>query len=151
EKMFQREVDSAPGNVNGYVNLGLTYFFMGRKEDSFRMMEKSITVKPTAEAYSNIGEFYFYQGKYADAANFYRKAAELQPNNYLFWGNLGDAYRFAPGHSQDALDSYQRAISLISDQIKINPNDPQLRASRAQYYAKANQPKEALEEADQVE
>src|SRR5262249_43571218 len=85
EKMFQREVDSAPGNVNGYVNLGLTYFFMGRKEDSFRMMEKSITVKPTAEAYSNIGEFYFYQGKYADAANFYRKAAELQPNNYLFW------------------------------------------------------------------
>src|SRR5262249_19729271 len=45
----------------------------------------------------------------------------------------------------------QRAISLISDQIKINPKDPQLRASRAQYYAKANQPKEALEEADQVE
>src|SRR5204863_148369 len=35
--------------------------------------------------------------RYADSAAQFEQAVQLDSKNYIFWGNLGDAYYWAPG------------------------------------------------------
>ena len=50
--------------------------------------------------------------KSADLAAF-EKAVELSANSYLYWGNLGDGYRWASGRRGEAAAAYRRASELI--------------------------------------
>jgi serine/threonine protein kinase len=49
-------------------------------------------------------------GQYEEAIAPLEKAVQLAANRYLYWGNLGDAYRWAPGHKPKAREAFARAI-----------------------------------------
>ena len=146
EKMFHRVVDLTPDNTRGYSNLGALYHLMGRYQEATRMLERSVTLEPNSDGYTNLGTLYFFLGRYADAVPVMEKAAQLAPSEFLPWGNLADAYRWAPGMTGKAAPAYRKAIELAETQLAVNPNDFQIRASIAVYQAKLGNRDPALKE-----
>ncbi len=144
EKMFRRVVELTPDNTRGYSNLGALYHLMGRYREATRMLERSVQLEPNSDGYTNLGTLYFFLGRYADAVPVMEKAAQLAPTQFLPWGNLADAYRWAPGMTGKAAPAYQKAIELAEKQLEVNPNDFQIRASIAVYQAKLGNKNPAL-------
>ena len=66
----------------------------------------------------------------------FEKAVELSANSHLFWGNLGDGYRWAPGRRADAPTAYRRASELIQQQMAKKQGDSDLESRHAVYLVK---------------
>ena len=86
-------------------------------------------------AISNIGTLYFYEGNYADSAAMFERAVGLAEGDYSKWGNLADAYYWAEGRRDESAEAYRRAIELAEEKLAVNPNDVDVNASVAWYYA----------------
>ena len=130
-----------PDQQRGYNNLGSMYLQMGRYDDALAVFLASIAKEPaqpysTAQAYSNVGTANYFLGRYEDAANAFEKATELAPTIYLYWANLGDAYRWIPNATARANISYDRAIQLADGELKVNPTATTIRARMAVCLAK---------------
>ncbi|HEY6140502.1 MAG TPA: protein kinase [Thermoanaerobaculia bacterium] len=149
-RMFEKVVQLVPDNLVGYNNLGAVYTHMGRYEDAITVFSRSIRTKPTAQANISLGTCYYYLGRYSDAAAAYEKATVLAPHRYLPWANLADAYRWSPGSEQRAPDVYQKAISLLQDELRVNPSDQMLRGKLAECLAKQGKKEEARTEIDRA-
>jgi tetratricopeptide (TPR) repeat protein/tRNA A-37 threonylcarbamoyl transferase component Bud32 len=145
---FVRKV--TPDNVNVLRNLAAAYYFLGRHDEAASSLQRALEVRPSAPTYTNLGTIRFFQGRYADAVAAFEKAVELSANNYLYWGNLGDGYRWASGRRTEAAGAYRRASELIKVQIAQKPQDPDLRTREALYLIKMGDTKAALAEIDTV-
>src|SRR5579862_232033 len=146
EPVFRKYTELAPDNSSGYQNLGAVYHLMGRPDDAAVMLKKSLAIKPSARGYTNLGTLYFFEGHYSDAVPLMEKAVEMERTNYVYWGNLGDAYRWAPEFKDRAAEAYREAIRLAEEQPGTDRNDANLCASLAAYYAKLPDTARALSE-----
>jgi tetratricopeptide (TPR) repeat protein len=79
-------------------------------ESAVTLFQRALEKDPNAS--SNLATAYFQMHRYADSAVQFEKAVQLDPKNYLSWGNLGDAYYWSPGRRTEAADAYGRAIAL---------------------------------------
>ena len=135
EQMFEQVTRLQPDNVRGYSNLGAMQILEGRYADAIPNFQRAVAISPSADAYSNLGTAHFYTRSYADAAGAYAKAAELDPQNYLIQGNLGDCYYWMPGRRSAANDFYRKAIALAVGEARVNPRDASLPIKLAKYHA----------------
>jgi len=145
---FSQVVSLAPDSFTGYYNLGAVRVMQGKYTEAIPLLEKSLSIRPSADASSNLATAYFQMHRYADSAVQFEKAVQLDPKNYLFWGNLGDAYYWSPGRSTEAADAYGRAIALGEVKLRLNPHDAQLLSSLGMYHAMRREKKAALENLD---
>ena len=143
-EMFSQVIKLAPDSLYGYSNLGGTYVRLGRYSDAIPMFERSASIRPTATAYSNLATAYFNRRRFIEAASQFEKAAKLDEKNYAIWGNLGDAYYWAPGMRSQAPDAYRKAIALGEEAAKVNPRDAILLSRIAGYYAMNDERQPAL-------
>jgi tetratricopeptide (TPR) repeat protein len=109
-----------------------------------------ILLLPDAIAYSNLGVVYFYTGHHADSKRMAEKAAELEPQNYHYRGNLADVYRWTPGEKDRAKASYAQAIGLAERDLGVNPRDTDALGSVALYEAKSGALEKARQSIDQA-
>ena len=142
-QMFEQVIRLTPANHRGYYNLGAVYYLLERWDDAEEAYRKSIALHESATAYSNLGTLHFFRGRFQDAVPNFEKAVALAPKDSLAWGNLADAYRWAPGERAKAADAYQRAIALAQEQLKIDPNFAETYAYLGLYEAKTGQKSEA--------
>jgi serine/threonine-protein kinase len=150
ERQFLRVVELTPDNVRGYNNLGGVYQKMGRYDDAIATLNRSLAVKPSANAYTNLGTILFFQGRYKESVPLMEKAIALGNGQQILWGNLADAYRWTPGLAGKAKDAYRQAIRLGEAELKVNAQDALTRAYVASYWAKLGVPGRAIEEADRA-
>jgi serine/threonine-protein kinase len=122
------------------------YEQMGRYQEAIQVFSRSIQRKPTDQAYSNLGTCYYYLGRYRDAAAAYENAIKLTPKQYLYWANLGDAYRWSPGYDNRAAEAYRKATALMEDELRLNPADNSVRGKLAECLAKEGKSAEASTE-----
>jgi serine/threonine-protein kinase len=141
---FEAARELAPDNNIIWRNLGAAYFQLGRYDDAAGAFQRALEIVPTAAAYTNLGTLRFYQGRYSDAVPAFEKAVELAANRSLYWGNLADAYRWAPGRRSESIAAYNRAIALLREDLAKRPADADLRTTLALYLVKSNQRKEAV-------
>lgn len=146
EKAFRTASELTPDNWLNYVHLGVVYWSMGRYAEAKEMYERSIRVRPTSLAYLNLGTVLFSQGLYGQAAAAYDAAIDLDSRNFLAWANLGDAYRQMPGRSANARQAFQRAISLIGEELEARPGNHINRVRLAKYWAYLGDADRALAE-----
>jgi serine/threonine-protein kinase len=132
-----------PDNPQVLRSLGGTYHMLGRPADAASTLQRAIEIQPSATVYSNLGTIRFFQGRYSDAAAAFERAVELNATYYLYWANLGDAYRWSPGAEARARDAYSRALALIDESLKQSPANPDLMTQRALYLAKSGSAREA--------
>ena len=140
-----------PDNVLVLRNLGGVYHSVDRTDDAATAFQRALEIEPQATTYNNLATMRFFQGRLADAAAAFEKATELNPTYYLYWGNLGDAYRWIPGQEGKAREAFTTAISLTEKQLAANPADVNLRSSLAGYLAKNGDTERALAELRTIE
>jgi len=146
ETMWRQVTKLTPDNIRGYNNLGVVYQYQGKINLARQMFEKSLTIRANADAYSNLGTIYFFEKRYREAAAMYEAGIAMGRNDYLIWGNLGDAYRYLPDLNNKVREAFQTAIKLANEQLQVNPSDAHLHSSLAVFYAKTNQTIHALDE-----
>jgi eukaryotic-like serine/threonine-protein kinase len=135
-----------PDNATVLKNLGAAYYMLGRFDEAASTFQRALEINPTAATYTNLGTIRFFQGRFADAVPAFEKAVELGANRYQFWGNLGDALRWAPGRRGEAPATYRRASGLIKLEIAKKPEDPDLRTRHALFLIKMGDSTAALNE-----
>lgn len=143
-RMFRAMVDLTPDAFLGYSNLGGDYVMEGHYAEAIEPLKTSIGIRPTYEAYSNLGTAYYGLGRYAEAAGTYEQAAQLNSQQYDVWGNLGDAYYWAPGERARSAPAYKKAIELAKEQLAVNPSQPILLSYVATYEAMLGDRRAAL-------
>ncbi len=116
-KVWERSRKLVPDNVRLLNNLAAVYHMLEDYEDAASALQRALEIEPSAQGYANLGTLRYFQGHFSDAVPAMEKAVELGATNYLFWGNLGDAYRWAPGMRQKAKPTYSRAIDLARGKI----------------------------------
>lgn len=150
EASLRKVLILTPDNYVGYRNLGALYHLMGRYDEAREVLRKSIEIEPTSIAYSNLGTIDFFQGRYDQAVSMYRKAIELGANDYLIWGNLADALRWAPQLAAQAPEMYRQAIRGAEKQVAMMPSDAALLSRIAVYWAKLGDRQKAWSELEQA-
>ena len=135
-----------PDNLIVLRNLGAAYYRARRYDEAASVLQRALEVRPSGGTLANLGNIYFAQGRYSDAVGSFEKALELDANNYLYWGNLGDAYRWAPGRRPEAAAAYRRASELLREPVAAKPADAELRTRHALYLIKAGDRAAALRE-----
>jgi serine/threonine-protein kinase len=133
--MFSHVVALAPDSERGYSNLGGVYLNLGRYTDAIPLFERSVAIRPTADAYSNLATAYFFQQRFAEAAHTYEQAVKINSVDYEMWGNLGDAYHWTPKEQSQAPQAYRKAISLANSALGVNPRDAVVLCNLAVYHA----------------
>jgi tetratricopeptide (TPR) repeat protein len=135
---FRIVIDLDPGNYEGYMNTGAVHLAQGEWKESIRDFETAIArddAPDDADIHTDLGTAYFYMKRYADSVKENEKAVSIRANDYVLVGNLADAYRWA--ESKFARETYQKAIELASEQLKINPKDTDVLGNLALFYAKS--------------
>lgn len=142
---------SLPDNFVVLRNLAAAYHMMDRDDDAASALQRSLEIKPDANTYGNLGTLRFFQGRYDEAIPAFEKAVNLEANQYIAWGNLGDACRWAPGHSAQAKSAYDNAIRLAREALATRPGDPDLKSSLALYLVKNGDRQAALAQIQAVD
>jgi len=140
-----------PDNFYALNNLAGVYMIMERDDDAAAALQRSLEIKPDALNYSNLGTLRFSQGRYADSVPAFERAVNLMATNYVYWGNLGDAYRWAPGQRAKAGPAYQNAIRLVREEIAVNPQDLEVQSNLALYLSKSGDKQGALGQVAQID
>jgi tetratricopeptide (TPR) repeat protein len=122
-QMFSQVVSLAPDSFIGYNNLGDVRMYQGRTAAAIPLLQRSLGIRKTADATSNLGTAYFESRRYAEAAAAYEQSTQLDPQNYVLWGNLGDAYFWTPERRHEAAGAYTRATALALEALRINARD----------------------------
>jgi serine/threonine protein kinase/tetratricopeptide (TPR) repeat protein len=135
-QMFEQVTRLSPDNVAGYNNLGAAYQQMGKYPEAIAVFRHSIATQPDSVGYSNLGTCLYFLGRYPEASQAFERAANLTPNSYLLWANLGDSYRWTSGLETKAAEAFDRAIKLGESELQVNPHDPTIHATLAVCYAK---------------
>jgi len=149
--MWQQALRIAPDNIRLLRNIAAGYLMLDRYSEAADALQHALELEPNAATWANLGTARFFEGRYSDAARAMEKAVELGPTNYLYWGNLGDAYRWTPGQRPKAAATYMRAIQLVHDRLAGSPNDVEARGSLAVYLAKSGDKAGAAREAAALE
>ncbi len=140
---FQAMIDLQPDNPLGYYDLGGAYIAMARYDDAISVLKRCLSLKETSSAWTNLGAAYMYINRYEDAADAMKKATELEPHNDILWRNLGDSYRQIPSRATEAMSAYQKALQAATDELKVNPNSPEVLSGIALYNAHLGRTKDA--------
>jgi serine/threonine-protein kinase len=150
EESFRKAIDLAPDYVSAYRNLAAVHHMQGRYEEAAGELQRSLEIEPNDRAYSNLGTLQFFLGRYAAAVESFENAVRLGANNHLYWGNLGDAYRWAPGQRAKADAAYRRALELGREQLTVRSDDAELQAELALFLVKSGQSDEAVAEIERA-
>jgi len=143
-EMFSHAIKLAPDYYSGYSNLGGAYSLQGRYREAIPLFERSISLRPTGSAFSNLGTACFFRRQFSEAAQAYEEAVKLDGRGWLIWGNLGDAYYWAPGKRVLASGAFRKAVSLAENRLRVNPRDAAVLGYLAYYHAMLNEKTSAL-------
>jgi Flp pilus assembly protein TadD len=144
--MYLQVISLAPDSFTGYYNLGGVRTLQGKYAEAIPLLRRSLEIRKTADGMSNLGTAYFELHRYADAAAAFEQSTQLDPKNYLMWGNLGDAYYWTPGRRAEAAGAYAKGIALGEEKLRFNPRDAEVLSSLAMYYAMRGEKKPALDD-----
>ena len=138
EAAFRRSLDLAPDNFRTFRNLGVALYMQGHLAEAASQFQQALQIQADETLYANLGTIYFAQGLYPQSVSAFEKAigTGAGSNNYLVWGNLGDAYRWTPDNERRAQEAFLRAIQLLRRKLAATPRDLTLRTQLALYLAK---------------
>ena len=132
-RYFELLAAQAPNNYIAYLNISACYYLSGDIEQAIAAVRKSLAIKPEADGYANLGTMYFILNEYNNAVHAYEQMIALNDSDYINWGNLADAYRFA--NNEKFQNAFSQAISLAEQALTVNPHNKNAIASLAYYYA----------------
>jgi serine/threonine protein kinase/Tfp pilus assembly protein PilF len=132
-EFFELLAEQTPNNYMAQLNISACHYLNGNINEAILSAQKSIVIQPNYIAYSNIGTSYFHLKKYDKAVIAFEQMIGLNDSDYINWGNLADAYRFA--NNDKYLSAFKQAILLAEQALELNSSNKYTIASLAYYYA----------------
>ena len=146
---FAQIVRLVPDKNRGYEQLAAVDVKMGKIDQAIAEYRRLPTPVADGVLASNLGTALYYDRRLKEAEEFYRLAVRVEPNTAMFRQNLGDCLN-REGRVDEARDSYRDAVRLAEDDLRMTPQNPELRLARAVYLAKAGECAEAKRAIDEV-
>jgi eukaryotic-like serine/threonine-protein kinase len=146
---FEKCVQLAPDEPAAHYALGTAYYNGGRYLEAEHELRAAIALGETARALNNLAAALMYQGKDRDAIPVLVRALNRFPGGYLWWMNLGDAYR-RTNLRADSVRAYQRSLELAEKEMAMNPRDGAVRSRLAYLCARLGDRKRAESEVAQA-
>jgi serine/threonine-protein kinase len=125
----------APDNARIWSNLGALYSAEHHPDEAEKALVRAIALYDYAPALSNLGTLRFRAGRYAEAAQLGERATRASPRDFRVWVNLANVYYWTPGQRDRSVTPRHRAIDLLEEAVKIEPDNPSLLAPLADSYA----------------
>lgn len=97
--------------------MSLNYYFLkseGHTSLNYNHCKPQETISHKAEKLHQQGLHSFHDGNYELAANLIKQAVQINPDNQIYFYNLGIIYR-QQGKSVDAIDCFQKAVQMKPD------------------------------------
>ena len=146
--MHRRAIALDADSSQFHSDLAVSLMLLGRFRESIVSLTKALALSRDNEVLSNLGYAEYLVGDYQAAAQHFLEGTERAPNDYLVWGNLGDALRCLPSRKSDADHAFDRAIAGARAALQVNPRDPLVHAHLAEYLAKRGDAAAAQREID---
>ena len=147
---YSRVLEFTPDSGIGLDNLGNAYWAIGDFENAARAFERSLAISPSRWSYSNLGSMQYYLGDFRSSVENQRQAINLAPEWHVAWGRLAEAYLFIPGSEEQVRSAYAEAVRLVSDDLRVNPDNWDNIGLLAIYYAFGGQLDQALVESEKM-
>ncbi|HRP01884.1 MAG TPA: tetratricopeptide repeat protein [Candidatus Kapabacteria bacterium] len=114
--LYGRVIEENPKSAMAYYNRGVSFRTIGKAEESFRDINKSLELYPDyLEALVDRGVAYQQRGEYRLSAKDLERAIKIQPTNYKAIMTLG----VVAGIAHD----YKTAIKLMNRALSLNNRD----------------------------
>jgi serine/threonine-protein kinase len=138
ETDFRKAVALSPDSARIYAQLAQSLHLQGRTDEAVNIIQEGLKINETALLYNNLGTYLFFQGQYGLAASAFEKTLELSgdTHDYLYWANIGDAYRWSKDKNDEAATAYRRALQLLQVDLDRYPDDNNLKSRAAMFNAK---------------
>ena len=144
-EQLRRVVQLTPDNAQAFSNLGAIYIDTSDpkfRSDAEAALNKSIELSPSYSAYANLGSLYYDDKRYTEAASMMERALQINPENYLVWNWLMNAYEWLDQKEKVAA-ALDKAFSLASRDAELKPRDAASHAVLAYLSAKKKLPEKA--------
>jgi Tfp pilus assembly protein PilF len=148
---YLKALELTPDNYALHRDLGSTYWYLERYDDAAASFQRALELRPSATVSNNLGVVLYFRGRYPESAAAFEKAVELGANNYVHWGNLGDAQQEVPALRGRARESWIRARQLAEERLSREPNDEAAAAGLALYFARLGDKRAALDRVTTLE
>jgi tetratricopeptide (TPR) repeat protein len=143
-RQWLRVTELLPFNPYGFSNLGSALLYQGKFSEAIFHLQQSIRQKPTATAALNLGIAFLYQGSCAEAIAAFEEGAKSDAEDPEFQGWLGDALRCDSQRRNEAAAAYTRAIRLVREKLKADPQNVVTQALLAEWLAKSGENEQAI-------
>jgi len=127
---FQECVRLAPDEPDTHWAFGLAYYNLGRFAEAERELRLAIGLGETPTALNSLASTLMRQGKDRDAIPYLTRALSRFPDRYLWWMNLGTAYR-RTNQAAESEKAYRRSLDLAEKEAARDPRDGAVRARLA--------------------
>jgi serine/threonine-protein kinase len=134
-EQLKRGADLAPDNAVAYYDLGMAYRQLDDIDAARKNFEASLKIESDANTYDALGSVFLLEGRYDDAVAMEQESIQLNPNNYVAWGDLGVAYLWSGNRHDEAVKALSKANELAEAEKGKNRQDPLLLVTLANNYA----------------
>lgn len=125
----------APDVASGFAGKGAAYWMLEDLDAAEAAYRRSLELKPTRQGYTNMGLRFYYAGRFDDAVDMQREALKYAPDDHRVWGRLAESLRFSSRDDGTSFEAYERARTLASGNLAINPADWSTKGLLALYSA----------------
>ncbi|CAM5534274.1 tetratricopeptide repeat protein [Rhodanobacter lindaniclasticus] len=141
---YRRALVLAPDNPDLWDTLGGIYMAAGNPTEAAATLQHAVTLRPTAANLTDLGLLRFRAGDYTAAVSLQRQAIAVDPQDFMTWGNLGDALRALSGDRADETrHAFTEAASRAEGYLRVKPDDAQAVAALAFYRVMLGDPDHA--------
>jgi eukaryotic-like serine/threonine-protein kinase len=148
-EQLTKAIERAPALFDTYNELGAVLNDLGQDDLAEAALLKSIHLHETADAWNSLGAIRAYQKRDKEAVELYQRALALDPQQFVYWLNLGDSNRRL-GRFEGANAAYRTALDLTMTALKNDPRDGFTRAFVAYLSARLGHRARAEEEISQA-
>jgi tetratricopeptide (TPR) repeat protein len=145
ETHFREVVKLAPKHSVARSNLAATLYDQQKYAEAEREWLEALRLEPSSTAYTNLGQLYIRTNCYAAAERALALATEVARDDFLAYGNLGEAYHLLPEHQVREQGLFAKALKLAQQQRADVPNDAQVVRMVAFYHARLGDKQTALD------
>ena len=143
-KAFEQARQLTPDNELVYRNLGVALLLQGQYDQAAAELRKSLQIKVNPQTYSSLASALYLQHRYAEAVSAIDTALDLDPQRYVYWGNLGNYSQWHRGSEGRSAIAFRKAIELGEKFLAVSPHDYDVLANLAHYHARLGDKQRAL-------
>jgi cytochrome c-type biogenesis protein CcmH/NrfG len=115
---LMKHVESHPDDLESLVQLGNSFYDMGRFDAAINWYERAFELQPSdIQVSTDLGTSYLYVGNRSAALEQFQKSLEIDANHAQTLQNMGVAY-FSSGDYKEAVEVWEKLIEAHPDYVR---------------------------------